>query len=330
MAIGLLGAKYHGRARFYEDLAQMLDSGLPLRQALEMLATGGGPRAVPARALELRVTGGASFSDAMAADPAEFSAFERHATAAGERSGRLPDSFRALADYFTVRGKALDRMIVIAYPILLVHMAILVHGIFSSHLDSLPAYLRAVAPPILILWAVGLAAFWGYRAMRASEAGRRTVDGAALATPLLGGFVRTMALAEYAHALGLLYEAGIPIIEALDRAADATRNGVFAAAGRRVAERVRGGSKVAEALAAESATFPRVFMESVRIGETTGKLDEQLARAARQAREDSERAIRGAAVGIPAVAYVGAACYVGYVVISGWMSYFNQIFELAK
>jgi type IV pilus assembly protein PilC len=325
MAFGQLGAAHHARARFYEDLSQMLDAGLGMRQALEMLASGGGPRAPAARALADRVLAGAPLAEAMAASPAAFSAFERHATEAGERSGRLPDSLRALADYFEVRGAALDKLIVIAYPIALLHLAILVRAIVVSQLASGFAYARAAALPIAALWGAAFLAFSVARTLRASEAGRRRVDAVALAAPGVGGLARTASLAEYAQALGLLYEAGIPIVEALERAAEATRNSVFADAGRRVAARVRGGLKIADALAEEPAAFPRPFTEAVRIGEATGKLDAQLGRAARAAREESDRAIRRASVALPAAVYAAVVCYLAYFVISFYVGYYGRI-----
>src|SRR5437016_5641875 len=108
--IGILGRGHRARALFYDNLADTLDAGLPLRQALSTVASGASAPGRAAHALEERVLAGASLADAMAADPRTFSAFERHATHAGATAGRLPEILRALSGHFVVRGQALESL----------------------------------------------------------------------------------------------------------------------------------------------------------------------------------------------------------------------------
>jgi type II secretory pathway component PulF len=323
--MGLLGGRLLSRAAFYEQLAQMLEAGLSIRAALEIEAGGRSPFARAARGLDERIAGGATFAGAMAAAGPVFGAFERHAAEAGERAGKLPETLRSLAGYFALRGAALDRMgFRLLYPVFLLHAAVLLPNLGVLVGTGASAYVRRVAPPILGLWAAAALAIFAWRAARRGDGGRRATDGALLALPLAGGAVRSLALAEYAHALGVLYEAGVPILEALERAADATRNAAVAAAGRRVAEDVRGGAKIAEALAREPRAFPREFAEAVQVGEASGKLDRTLERSAAVARERAERAVNAAAAGLPVLIYIAAAGYVAYTVVSFWTNLYGE------
>jgi type IV pilus assembly protein PilC len=143
--------------------------------------------------------------------------------------------------------------------------------------------------------------------------------------PLLGSLVRTAALAEYANALGALYSAGIPVREALHGAAGATRNMVFTDAGRRVAGRVDAGERLHEAFSAESATFPRILIEAVKVGETSGKLDETLSRVQRIASEEASARLRRLAAALPVVIYLIVAAFIGYTVITAYSQIFSAI-----
>lgn len=320
--VDLLGERPLAKARFYEELAQCLDSGLPLGTALRTLAAESGLYARAAGRLEEQIAAGMALSEAAARDGDAFEPFEWHALEAGERGGQLPAVVRALAHHFRLRGEAARRIALgLVYPLLLLHAAILLPSLFVLVRDGAGAYLAAVLPALLVLWGLAAAALLVRRALARTEAGRRTLGRAALALPAVGRLARTAALADYAGALGLLYGSGVPVIEAMERAAQAMGNEVFADAGRRAAREVARGAKIAEALAAEGEVFPPRFVDAVRIGEATGKLQETLERAAAEARAARDLAVKAAAVAIPVAIYIGAALYVGVVVVRFYAGY---------
>jgi type IV pilus assembly protein PilC len=101
----------------------------------------------------------------------------------------------------------------------------------------------------------------------------------------------------------------------MEHAASATRNSVISEAGRRAVERLRDGERMHEALAAEPA-MPRLLVEAVRLGETTGKMDEALERVERSTREEADRKIKVVSTVVPFVVYIGAMLVVAASIVS--------------
>ncbi|MDA8017608.1 MAG: type II secretion system F family protein [Thermoanaerobaculia bacterium] len=311
-AMGFLSNRQHDRSRFYDSLATALEAGLTAAQALSTLAASGdqtSARLVP------RLARGEPLSQGMSQDQA-FSRFEILATEAGERSGRLPPVFRRLGRSFSLRGKTRDRIAyALIYPILLLHGVVLLPPLYLVFRDGLDRYLAAVVPALALTYLVFGTAAWLIRGFTASTAGRLTRDRWMLRLPGISKAVRSMALAEYAHSFAILLTAGVPMHETLARAAEAPRNRVFRAAGLRVCDRVRAGGTLREGLAAELDVFPQTFVQAVAVGESAGKLEDTLDRAAEQARQEAERASLALAVALGTVAYGIAALAVAWVVL---------------
>jgi type II secretory pathway component PulF len=228
--------------------------------------------------------------------------------------------------YFAVRADSLEALLgSMIYPIALAHLAVLLPNLSTLLLGSTTDYLRIVLPPIAIGWATVIIAGQVYGALWRSPSARAKIDAFLLSLPVVGGIVRTVEMADYAHALSILYAAGTPIGEALERAAEVTSNFAFREGARRVASRVRMGDPLATALATEPVLFTRLFVESVRIAEASGKIDEALDRAATTARDQADRAIRRAAKVAGGVIYFCAVAYVAYIVISFWAGYAKSL-----
>jgi type II secretory pathway component PulF len=322
--MGVFGANELSRARFYDDLSTSLDAGLGAREALTTLGDRSERVGAAALAIERRLHEGGTLADAMGAEPGFWSVFELRVVEAGERGGRLPATLKRLAAHFEGRGQMKDRIgYGMIYPIGLVHFAFLVLPLY--HIVSaggVEGYLKAALTPIVAMWLVVLAAYAAVKFVRATDGGRRAIDAIALRIPVLGRAVRASAVLEYATTLGALYSSGIPATECMHSAASATRNAVFSDAGLRAAERLRHGDRMGEALESESRIFPRLLVEAVRLGETTGKLDETLARLEKTMREDVDRWMKRIAAAVPAIAYLSAVVFLGYMIITMFMQFY--------
>lgn len=312
--MGLFSDRQHARARFYDSLSTALDAGLTTELGLATLAGSG--EGLSASLLP-QVQDGLPLSLAMTGSrDGTFSRFEVLAVEAGEASGRLPEVLQRLARSFALRGKTRDRLAYsLVYPILLLHLTVLLPPAYLLVRDGLDRYLAAVVPIFVVAYLVLGVGWWLYRGFTAAEAGRMKRDRFLLGLPGISNAFRSLALAEYAHAFAILFSAGVPMPETLARAAEATRNRVFRAAGRRVCERVRAGGTVQEGLASELGVFPQSFVQAVAVGERAGKLEEALDQAAERARDDAERATMALAVATGVVAYGVAVLAVAWVVI---------------
>jgi type II secretory pathway component PulF len=188
-------------------------------------------------------------------------------------------------------------------------------------------YLRAVGPPLFSIWTSVAAALLLCRAVAGTWAASRLGD-AALALPALGPLFCAAGFADWIEAFSLLHRSGVPMVEGLERAADSVRNARLRASAHRVAEAVRGGAKLSEAVAAERGPlFPPMFVESARIAEESGKYDETFERAAKFAREEAEKKFRRLVGAILAVAYIGAAAYVGYTVLTFYAGMYRGLLD---
>jgi type II secretory pathway component PulF len=305
------------RSRFYGNLATAIDAGLPVDRALATTA-GSGDRL--SAAVGAVVTGGHSLSAGLTAQGALFDRFEVLAVEAGERAGMLPQVLRKLSRALEVRGKARDRVAHgLIYPLLLIHGAVLLPPLFLLFRDGLGRYLGTVLPILGVIYGGTVLIWWLHRGLTTGETGRMRRDALLLRLPWVSKAVTAFALADFAHALALLVGAGVPIPEAFDNAAEATRNRVFRAAGHRAGTAVRSGSTAQEALARESALFPQEFLGALAVGESAGKLEETLGRSADTARHDAERWMMTLAIAAATAAYAVAAVVVAWAVISFWV-----------
>lgn len=285
------------------QLAGLVGAGLPLERALSALAD----EAEDPRQRELvshlrsEVNGGHPFARAMASVPREFDEVYRAVVAAGEASGALGAVLERLADDLeeqqALKAKVLGAMLypaivsVIALVIvvfLVTYVVPQVASVFATGKRTLPAltvamlaisdFVRAWGFYALGLTLMGLGAFG--HALK-SEGFRRRVDAAMLRLPLFGRLARGYNSARFAGTLAMLAGAGVPILKALQAAAETLGNRAMRADAMEALVQVREGVPLASALASKP-RFPGLLAMFARLGEQTGQLPVMLERAAKQ------------------------------------------------
>ncbi len=312
--MGFFSGQDSPRSRFYASLAVAFDAGLAVDQALGLVTEE--PFATPARRLRDAVGRGASLADAMARQGAAFTSFEVHALAAGEASGRVVDVLRRLAAHFEDRGRTRDRLgQALLYPVILLHAAVLLPPLFVLFRDGIAAYLATVVPPLVAVYALAALAFYLARVLTADEGRRRGAARLVRRLPLVGPIVHGLALADYAYSAGTLHTSGVPLVKALYTSATASRNALVQAAGRRVAASVEQGDAFWEALTREAEAFPRLFVETVKVGEIAGRLDDALERAEKTWRQEAETALERLTIVLPVLALAAVGAVVAWVVV---------------
>ena len=292
------------------QLAALVASGLPLERALAALADESEDERQHhlVAALRAEVNAGSSFARALAQHPREFSAIYCAVIGAGEASGSLGQVLERLADDLEERlqlraklmGAALYPAIVTLVSITIVLFLVAyvvpqVAGVFAGTKRALPfltVAMLAVSDAVrhygwaLLIALVLIAA--GARLALAQEEFRQKFDAAWLRLPLLGRLARGYNAARFASTLAMLAGAGVPILKALQAAAETLGNRALRADALNALVLVREGAPLASALA-QHPRFPALLSMFARLGEQTGQLPLMLQRAATQLGTDVQR-----------------------------------------
>ena len=292
------------------QLAGLVGSGLPLERALTSL----GDEAEDPRQRELvahlraEVNGGAAFAKALGGAPREFDEVYRGVVAAGEQSGALGQVLERLADDLEERQALKAKLIgatlypaivsVIAFVIvifLVTYVVPQVASVFASSKRALPALTVMMLATSSFLrsygWLLLIAAMAGgitLAVMLRNEAFRLRFDAGWLNLPLIGRLSRGYNAARFAGTLAMLAGAGVPILKALQAAAETLSNRAMRADAMDALVQVREGAPLASALAGKK-RFPGLLAMFSRLGEQTGQLPRMLDRAAKQLSAEVQR-----------------------------------------
>ena len=319
------------------QIASLIASGLPLERALSVLAD----ESEDARQRELiahiksEVNAGSPFAQALGSAPREFDEIYRAVVAAGESSGALGTVLERLADdleaRLALRAKLMGAML---YPAIVSVVALLivvflvtyvvpqVASVFTTSRQALPlltvgmlaisAFVRQWGFVVLVL-AGG--ALLGFVLMRRSEAFRMRSDAALLSLPLVGRLARGYNAARFAGTLAMLAGAGVPILRALQAAAETLANRAMRADALDALVQVREGAPLGSALASKR-RFPGLLPMFARLGEQTGQLPLMLQRAASQLSSEVQRRAMAVATVLEPLLIVGMGVVVMIIVLA--------------
>jgi general secretion pathway protein F len=283
------------------QLATLVRSGLPLDESLQAVAEQTEKPRVQRIVLGVRskVVEGHPLAEGFRDFPQAFPEIYRATVAAGEQSGRLDHVLEQLADFTESRqatsqqgGNALVYpvvLIVLSFAIvsfLLAYVVPQVVAVFESSHEQLPLATRILIGASHLLrryWIygailAGLAA-WGFsRWLRRPEA-RLRFDRFLLRLPLVGKLIRGLNTARFARTLSILTASAVPVLEAMRISADVVNNQPMKQAVLEAALRVREGAPIGKSLAVHK-LFPPMMVHLISSGESSGELENMLARAA--------------------------------------------------
>jgi general secretion pathway protein F len=285
--------------------------------------------------LKCEVNAGSSFARALATAPREFDDVYRAVVAAGEQSGALGAVLERLADDLeqqqALRAKVLGAML---YPAIVSLVAMIIvtvlvtwvvpqiANVFTSSKRALPMLTVAMLGISAFVrswgWAVALLAGGGLTAFvvaRRAEAFRERTDAALLRLPLIGRLARGYNAARFGGTLALLAGAGVPILKALQAAAETLGNRAMRNDALDALVQVREGAPLASALAGKK-RFPGLLAMFARLGEQTGQLPRMLDRAAAQMSAEVQRRAMGAATILEPLLIVGMGVIVVLIMLA--------------
>ena len=298
------------------QLAGLVGSGLPLERALTALAD----EAEDPRQRELvshlksEVNAGSAFARALATAPREFDDIYRAVVAAGEQSGALGAVLERLADDLeqrqALRAKVTGAMLypaivslvaVVIVIVLMTYVVPQIAGVFTSSKRALPPLTVAMLAVSAFVrnwgWAVAAALVAGavlFVLARRNPAFHESSDATLLRLPLIGRLARGYNAARFGGTLAMLAGAGVPILKALQAAAETLGNRAMRADALDALVQVREGAPLASALAGKK-RFPGLLAMFARLGEQTGQLPVMLGRASTQLSAEVQRRALAAA-----------------------------------
>ncbi len=283
------------------QFATMINAGLPLVQALDILAqqTENKILADVTRQVVYDVESGHTLADALRKHPRAFSDLYVNMVAAGEAGGILDTILVRLAQ-FLEKNDAIVRKVkgamvypavilsvaVIAVSVLLIFVIPTFQNMFASVNLELPLPTRIVIGMSNLLknywWALlgalGVIAF-GVNQYYKTPPGRLQIDAMLLKLPVLGDVLRKSAVSRFTRTLGTLISSGVSILDGLEITARTAGNMVIHNAVMESRASIAGGETIAQPLA-KSKVFPPMVISMIAVGEQTGGMDEMLSKIA--------------------------------------------------
>lgn len=283
------------------QLATLARAGLPLEEALLAVSEQTDRPRVQRVMLGVRakVMEGHTLATGLGEFPRVFPEIYRATVAAGEQSGHLDEVLERLADYTEGRDQLRQRIVgALLYPIvlsvmclgivsgLLVYVVPKVVEVFETGKGSLPLMTRLLIGLSDFLrdwgpWLLGALVVGGIvlsRALRRPEV-RLRFDRLMLRLPLAGRLLRGFNTARFTRTFSILTGSAVPVLDALRIAGQVVSSMPMREAVEAAAERVREGAPIGRSLA-ERRLFPPMTIHLISSGESSGRLEEMLERAA--------------------------------------------------
>ncbi len=282
---------------FTNQLAVMIRAGISLPESLESIASQMDKKKFKDIISDLKnkIEGGQTFSQALSAHPEVFSNLYINMIAAAEVSGSMSSMLRQLVEYLDQESQTRSQVVgAMVYPIIIAVMAVsttiflltfvlprfLVVFAGKEHLLPVPTkmimalsgFMRGYWFVILPVTGLAVWAFWYFIN---TTAGREWWDRMKLRIPLLRTLCRSLYITRSLHTMGVLTNAGVPILDTIIITAQVSGNVLYEKMWKRVYESVRQGSKIASSLAA-SDLMPSNVVQMLRSGEESGTLSDVL------------------------------------------------------
>jgi type IV pilus assembly protein PilC len=300
-------------AIFSRQLATMLGAGIPLVQAFEIIGAGHDKSSMQKLLMEIKseIEGGTSLHEALAKHPLHFDDLFVNLVEAGEQAGALESLLDKIATY-KEKTEAIKKKVkkALFYPAAVLVVALVVttillifvipqfESLFKGFGADLPAFTQMVinlsrfiqSNGIYIL-VVLIAAVWFFLyTYKRSRKTREFLDRAMLKFPIIGPILNKAAIARFARTLSTMFQAGVPLVEALESVAGATGNIVYEDATMKVRDEVATGQRLQRAME-NTGLFPNMVVQMIAVGEESGSLDTMSGKVASFYEEDVDNAV---------------------------------------
>jgi type IV pilus assembly protein PilC len=331
---------------FTRQFSTMINAGLPLVQALDILAKQSENKALAqtVREVVFEVESGHTVADAMRKYPKAFSELYTNMVAAGEQGGILDTILGRLA-VFLEKNDALVRKVkgAMIYPAVIMGVAAIaiivllwkVIPVFEKMFASVSLELPGPTKFVIFLssflgqywWALlaGSAAFvFGIRKAYSTPGGQLAIDSFMLKVPVLGDVLRKSAVSRFTRTLGTLISSGVSILDGLEITAKTSGNRVIQDAIMESRSSIAGGESIAAPLQ-KSKVFPPMVISMISVGEQTGGLDEMLTKIADFYDDEVDAAVSGLLSLLEPIMIVFLGVVVGGMIVAMYLPIFDMV-----
>lgn len=332
---------------FTRQFATMINAGLPLVQALEILSIQVENKNFGKIIAQVKtdVESGLTYADALKKHPRVFSELYVNMVAAGETGGVLDTILNRLAAYIE-KSMKLKRQVkgALVYPVVVSTIAVLVIAIimvfvvptfakmFTQLGGILPLPTRIVINISNFLAGIGGLMVFGLIVaiivaiiqFRRTEKGKKITDTILLKLPIFGVLINKVAVAKFTRTLGTLVSSGVPILDGLEITAKTSGNKVIEYAVMDVRKAVVAGKTLAEPIA-KAGIFPPMVTHMIAVGESTGALDSMLSKIAEFYDEEVDAAVANLTAMMEPMLMVFLGGAVGFIVIAMYLPIFKLI-----
>lgn len=331
---------------FTRQFSTMVNAGLPLVQALDILAkqTENKTLSSVTRQVMFDVESGYTLADSMAKHPRAFTSLYTNMVAAGEAGGILDVILNRLATFLEKNDKLIRKVkgamiypasilgvAVGAIAILLIFVIPTFEDMFASVGVPLPFATRIVIGMSQGLqsywWAIILAAVGAVIFLKryyASPNGKLVIDRMLLKMPVLGDVLRKSSVSRFTRTLGTLIASGVSILEGLEITARTAGNRVVQDAIMASRASIAGGETIAAPLA-KSGVFPPMVISMISVGESTGGLDEMLSKIADFYDDEVDAAVGGLLSLLEPMMIVFLGMGVGGMIMAMYLPIFDMV-----
>ena len=331
---------------FTRQFSTMVNAGLPLVQALDILAKQTENKTLSSitRQVMFDVESGYTLADSMAKHPRAFTPLYTNMVAAGEAGGILDVILNRLA-FFLEKNDKLIRKVkgAMIYPtsilavavgaiaILLIFVIPTFEDMFASVGVPLPFPTRFVigmSKGLQTYWwaiiAFSVISFFMLKKYYASPNGKLAIDRLLLKLPILGDVLRKSSVSRFTRTLGTLVASGVSILEGLEITARTAGNRVVQDAIMASRASIAGGETIAAPLA-KSGVFPPMVISMISVGESTGGLDEMLSKIADFYDDEVDAAVGGLLSLLEPMMIVFLGVAVGGMIMAMYLPIFDMV-----
>ena len=337
--------------KFIRQFATMIDAGLPLVQCLDILGAQEPDREFQkvVMGIKAQVEQGSTLADALKKYPKVFDTLFVSLVQAGEVGGILDTILNRLAQY-TEKSMKLAQKVkgALKYPAFVLiaagaimalllgkvipAMAGIFKGVGSRELPALTRFVVMLSEnfihylPLVSLIVVGLVV--AFVMFKRSPYGHRMLDLILLKTPVIGTLVQKSAIARFTRTLGTLVSSGVPILDGLDVTARSAGNKVIEDGILYTRAKVAEGKNIAGPLD-ETKIFPKMVVQMIAVGESTGAMDVMLTKIADFYDDEVDASVDALTSLIEPMMMIVIGGMVGFVLIAMYMPIFSMADNLS-
>ena len=309
-------------AAWYIQLARSLEVGMTLANALQ---TSHGPPAKDLLHLSQILEAGCSVDDLLQHAPKWLPQNDQLFISAAAQTGRLPQTLEHLSErHLNINAHQTKLALASLYPLGIIHFGILIIPIINRidfqtgfQWDTL-AYLQSVLSMLLPLWLILGSGIY------LARNGSPIITSILQWLPIVRGYQKSQALAEFCQALGTFLTAGVIIDKSWAAAALVSQNKFIKKAANEIAPHITNGQDPADFIS-QFKCFPADFVALYKTGAKTGTLDQSLFRLANQYQGIAKTKLTLATVVYPTVLFLGVIAFIIMGIFKVYGSYIHTI-----